>query len=234
MKRIFCLSLLKLTFLFLFSSEIHAITGRFGDFSSGDTINGNQLLYNGRIWRDLYVAIKGDQFLFSNEFFPGNVIMNGKSFTVSKLKYDILNDEIITVTEKGLVLQLNKEMVDGFTITYKLRDYNFLNLVSDSLQRLDGYFHVMYKGKSALYIMYYKEISKRGPGKNYEDFVQSDRVYIIKDGNINQIRNRHDFNKVVADKKHEIKEYMHGNSLKINRKAPDSFVPVLQYYDSLR
>ncbi|MBK9390102.1 MAG: hypothetical protein IPN68_07890 [Bacteroidetes bacterium] len=234
MRRFFCLSLLKLTLLFLFTSEIHALPVLFDKLSSGDSINGNQLLYNGRIWRDLYVAIKGDQFLFTTEFLPGKVTMNGKSFTVSKLKYDILNDEIITVTEKGLVLQLNKEMVDGFTITYKLRDYNFLNLVSDSLSKLDGYFHVMYKGKSALYIMYYKEISKRGPGKNYEDFVQADRVYVIKDDIINQVRNRHDFNKVVADKKHEIKEFMHVNSVKINRKYPDSFVPLLQYYDSLR
>jgi hypothetical protein len=202
--------------------------------SSGDSISGNQLLYNGRIWRDLYVSIREDQFLFSNEFLPGNVIMNGKSFKVSKLRYDILNDEIITVTEKGLILQLNKEMVDGFTITYKTRDYNFLKLVSDSLNKLDGYYHVMYKGKSALYVMYYKEISKRGPGKNYEDFVQSDRIYVLKDDIIHQVRNRNDFNKLLSDKKHEIKEYMHGNSLKINRKDPDSFVPVLQYYDSLR
>jgi hypothetical protein len=82
--------------------------------------------------------------------------------------------------------------------------------------------------------MYYKEISKRGPGKNYEDFVQSDRIYVLKDDIIHQVRNRNDFNKLLADKKHEIKEYMHGNSLKLNRKDPDSFVPVLQYYDSLR
>src|SRR5512133_1483686 len=107
MKRIFCLSFLKLTLLFLFSSEIHSLPDQNGMISSGDSISGNQLLYNGRIWRDLYVAVREDQFLFSNEFLPGKVTMNGKSFPVSKLKYDIHNDEIITVTEKGLILQLN-------------------------------------------------------------------------------------------------------------------------------
>ena len=234
MKRFFCVSLINLFVLIFFSSESHAVTVTCNIISSGDTVRGDQLLYNGRIWRNLYASIKGDQFLFSNEFLPGNVTMNGKSFNNLKLRYDILNDEIITVTEKGLVIQLNKEMVDRFTIINKSRDYNFQHLCSDSMNMINGYFHLMYEGKSTLYVMYYKEISKRGPGKNYEDFVQSDRIYILKDNIIYNVRNKRDFSKVVSDKKHEIKEYVHGTGLKINRKEPESFALVLQYYDSIR
>ncbi|MBI5010648.1 MAG: hypothetical protein HZB98_13590 [Bacteroidia bacterium] len=234
MKRFLFQGLIHLIVLIFFSSEIHAVTDCCNIISQEDTIRGDQLLYNGRLWRDLYVAIKGDQFLYSNEFQPGNVKMNDRLFNNLKLRYDILNDEIITITEKGLVIQLNKEMVEGFTITNKLRDYNFRHLFSDSLNTLNGYFYVMYEGKSSLFVKYYKEISKRGPGKNYEDFVQSDRIYIIKDKILYHIRNKRDFNKVVSDKKHEIKVYVNGIGLKINRKDPDSFAWVLRYYDSLR
>lgn len=234
MKRFFCLTLIELFVILQLSSEVTAATVLPHGHYSGDTIRGNQLLYNGRIWRDLYVAVREDQFLFSDEFLPGNVKMNGQSFSNLKLRYDILNDEIIIVTEKGLVLQLNKEMVDGFSILYDLKIFNFRHLVSDSLNKIDGYFHVLYEGPTSLYAMYYKEISTRGPGKNYENFVQADRLFIVKDNIFHQIRSRSDFYKVLSDKKQAIKEYVRGKGLRIIRKNPDSFVPGLQFYDSLR
>ena len=48
-----------------------------------DTINENQFLYNGRIWRNLYPTIKENQFLFSKEFLAASVTMRGKTFRMS-------------------------------------------------------------------------------------------------------------------------------------------------------
>jgi len=234
MKERFFLVLIQFTVISALSSVINARSYNYQNGHGIDTLSGNHLLYNGRIWRDLYVSIKEDQFLFSNEFLPGRVTMNGKSFNTLKLRYDILNDEIMTVTDKGIILQLNKEMVDNFTVTYRYRIYNFSHLVSDSLSKVSGYVNVLYEGRSILYIKYYKEISKRGPGKNYENFVRDDRVYIVKDGFSHQVRNNGDFKKLVSDKKNEIKTYLKGNKIRISRKSPDTYVPVLEYYDSLK
>ena len=202
--------------------------------SGNDTIMVYQGLYNGRIWRDLYVGIQEDQFLFSDEFLPGQVTMNGKTYNTPKLRYDILNDEIMTVTDKGHILQLNKEMVENFTITYRFRIYNFTKSEPDTLNKVSGYFNVLYEGRSSLYIRYYKEISKRGPGKNYEDFVQAERVYIIKDGIFHQVRNKRDFKRIVSDRKDEIKTWLKENRITVSRKSPDTYVPVLEYYDTLK
>jgi hypothetical protein len=199
-----------------------------------DSLPVNQIINNGRIWRDLYASVKGDQFLFTNEFLSGQVTMNGKTYSTPKLRYDILNDEIMTVTDKGHILQLNKEMVESFTLTYLFRIYNFTKTEPDSLNKVSGYFNVLYKGRTTLYIRYNKEISKRGPGKNYEDFVQSEKVYLIKDGIFHQVRNNRDFKKVVSDKKNEIKAYLKENRIMISRKSPDTYVPVLEYYDTLK
>ena len=204
------------------------------DELSYDSLPADQIFMNGRIWRDLYVSILEDQFLFSNEFLPGQVTMNGKTFNTPKLRYDILNDEIMTVTDKGHVLQLNKEMVEDFTLTYRFRIYNFTKSEPDTLNKESGYFNVLYKGRSSLYIKYYKAISKRGPGKNYEDFVQADRVYIIKDGIFHQIRSNRDFKKILSDKKDQIKVYLKKNRILISRKSPETYVPVLEYYDTLK
>lgn len=201
---------------------------------SDDSLPANKTFMNGRIWRDLYTAVKEDQFLFTNEFLPGQVTMNGKTFNTPKLRYDILNDELMTVTDKGHILQLNKEMVDDFSLTYRMRIYYFTKSEPDTLNKESGYFNVLYEGRSSLYIRYYKEISKRGPGKNYEDFVQSEKVYIIKDGIFHQVRNNHDFKKIVSDKKNEIKAYLKENRIMISGKSPDAYVPVLEYYDTLK
>lgn len=234
MKIKYYLVLIQLIIISALSPVVNARSFNYQHGHGNDTLSDSHLLYNGRIWRDIYVSIKEDQFLFSSEFLPGRVTMNGKTFSNLKLRYDIMNDEIITVTDKGIILQLNKEMIDNFTVTYQSRIYNFANFVADSLSKVAGYVNVLYKGKSSLYIKYFKEISKRGPGKNYENFVQDDKVYVVKDDIINQVRNNGDFKNLVSDKKHEIKTYLKGNKIKISRKSPDTYVSVLEYYDSLR
>lgn len=231
-------------YLFLVIFKIYIITGLISSVHAGstgifpepgtDTVRVNHGLYNGRIWRNLYVSIREDQFLFTNEFLPGQVTMNGVTFNTSRLRYDIMNDEIMTVTDKGHILQLNKEMVDNFTLTYRSRIYNFTKSEPDNQGKLSGYFNVLYKGKAAICVKYYKEISGRGPGKSYEDFVQGDRLFIVKDSVFIQIRNNGDFRKIVSDRKHEIKTYMKGSEIRISRKSPDSYVPVLEYYDTLK
>jgi hypothetical protein len=209
-------------------------TNLFYNEFSYDSLPANQPFMNGRIWRDIYTAVKENQFLFTTEFLPGKVTMNGKTWNTSRLRYDIMNDEIMTVTDKGHILQLNKEMVENFTLTYQYRIYNFIQFKPDSLNNESGYFNILYKGRSALLVRYQKAISKRGPGKNYEDFVQSEKVYIIKDGIFHQVRNNSDFKKIVSDRKNEIKAFMKGNRMKISRKSPDTYKQVLEYYDTLK
>ena len=83
-----------------------------------DTLPDNQSLINGRIWSNHYFMISGDQFLFSNNFLPGIITMKGRTFSDVTLKYDILNDEILMPLDSGRVLQMNKELVDSFMISY--------------------------------------------------------------------------------------------------------------------
>ncbi len=206
------------------------VTGSFEE----DTIRSNQFLYNGRVWRNLHAAVQGNQFLFSDEFLSGSVTVNGKTFHKLRIKYDILNDEIITITDKGIILQLNREMTDKFTMNFKGREYNFLRLNSDSINSLSGYVNVLYDGNPGLYVKSRKEISGMGPGKNYEDFVQVDRLYLLRDGVIFQLRNKRDFKRQFGDRWSGIKEYKRASGIRLSVKIPDSYVPVLIYLNSLK
>ena len=68
----------------------------------------NQILYNGRVWRNLYTRIKGDQFLFSNDFQPGTVTISGKLFKHLEVLYVIYNSDYATdylINIQGLTWQ---------------------------------------------------------------------------------------------------------------------------------
>jgi hypothetical protein len=198
-----------------------------------DTLKENQLLYIGREWRNLYYRVVEDQFLFSKELLTGSVTINSKSFKNIRLRYDIYNDEIMTLTNHGSILQLNKEMVDSFTIIFGNKEYRFTNITEDSLTGLKGYINVIYKGKSALYVKYKKEIEILAVDGKYDLFLQTHRIYFLKDGFVYQIKRKSDLFKVLNNYKAQIRNFIKKNKLKVSKKEPESFIPVIEYYDSI-
>jgi hypothetical protein len=198
-----------------------------------DQVKENQILYNGKLWHNLYSYIKGDQFLFTKDFLAGSVTMNGQSFKGVDLIYDIYNDEIITITNHGFYVQLNKEMVDSFTLTFENKTYRFLNTQTDTIKGIKGYVNVLYKGKSALYVKYKKEIELLAVDEKYDLFYQTYKIYLVKDGVIYQLSGKRDLLKILQEDKTKIREFMKKNKFGVTKKIPESFIPVIRYYDSI-
>jgi len=218
--------------LLLFLSPVYGISGGPAKHLQQDTPKGNQVLYKGKEWNNLYSYMKGDQFLFSNTFLPASVTVDGKSFNV-EIRYDIYNDEIITPANQGIIIQLNKEMIDSFSILFQLRKYNFINLHEDSASGIKGYANSLYKGKTTLVVKYRKEIDLLAVDDKYDLFFQTYRVYILKEGTAYQVSGKKDLLRVFQDEEDQIKSYMKTNNLKVSKKSPESFIPVLRYYDSI-
>ncbi len=199
-----------------------------------DSLPENQILYNGKMWRNLYSRVKEDQFLFSGEFLPGSVTINGKTFTNVNIKYDIYEDELLTPKGNGVILKLNKEMVDSFTIIFQNRTYQFTNIQKDSVRGLNGYFNVLNKGKACIYVRYKKEIDLLAVEDKYDVFFMTHKIYFIKDGIDYLITGKQEFFNLMDDYKVQIKSFVKNNRLKVSKKNPDSFVPVVKFYNSLR
>jgi hypothetical protein len=214
------------------SSAICPATG--SDTDKQDTLE-KQILYNGRVWRNLYQQIDGNQFLFSREFLPGSVIINGRTFDNSnlKLKLDIVNDELLILTDRNATLQLNKEMVDLFTLLYENQLFRFKRLEIDSLNMLSGYVNVIYDGETSLYVKYKKEIRLRNSAGERDTFIQSYRVYVMKDGILHTVNNKTSLIKLLSDHKEELKDFIRSDKIRISRKSPGSIAPVLAFYDNL-
>ena len=196
---------------------------------------GKQILYNGRVWRNLYQHIDGTQFLLSADFLHGSVTVNGMTFNNPELmlKLDLINDELLLLTDRGSILQLNKHMVDRFTINYDNRQLQFRNLEADSLNELSGYVNVIYDGKTALYLKYKKEIRLRDSPGDRDTFIQTHRIYLMKDGIAQQVRNSKNLVRLLKDRKEEVKDFMRTNRVRFSRNNPASFTPVLEFYDNL-
>ena len=196
-----------------------------------DTIK-KQILYNGRVWRNLYHLIRGDQFLFSNDFLPATVTMNGKLFKNISVKYDILNDEILTSAAHNIVLQLNKEMVDMFTLQFGNNTFQFEKLEPDTINMLTGYVNVLQKGNVTLYVKYRKEILLLAVENRYDLFFQSHKIYLMKNGILHQISGKSDLLSLLSDRKPEVKNFIKKNKIRISKKIPESFVPVIEFYNN--
>ena len=236
MKRCILLFTFLLTLLTGFFTYSVDSFGQSLPFGSGqqDPLKEDQGLFNGREWFNHYYYVRGDQFLFSKIYLTGSLSMNGKTYNNIGINYDIYNDEIITKTNLGNLLQLNKEMVDSFTLVYGIDKYRFINIKIDSIKGVKGYVNILYEGNSALFVKYKKEIELLAVDDKFDLFYQTYKILLVKDGIANQINNKSDLLKVLYDKKVQIKEFIKRNKFKFSKKDPQSIIPVVRYYDTLR
>ena len=194
----------------------------------------NQLLLNGRIWRNEYSRASGDQFFLTNTFLKGSVTLNGQKFNNLNLKYDIINDELILSIESHPVISMNKEMVDSFTLIFENRNYHIINAGTDSSDVLRGYVNVLYDGTTTMYVKYTKKIQPLAVDGRSDLFVQENRIYIRNGSEIVPVTGKKKLLNLLEDKKKEIRSFLKSSGIKLTRKYPDAFIPVLRYYDSLR
>jgi hypothetical protein len=195
-----------------------------------DTLTENQLLYNGRIWKNVYFNVEGDQFIFSKTFMPGSVVIRGNRFPDISIMYDIYNDEILIPFNKGGVIQLNKQMVDSFTFHFQNKEYHFTKMQIDSLDR---YVQIIYKGKTALYIRYSKKIEKLAEQGKYDMFYQRNQVLFVKDNKVYPVAGKRDLLNILHEDKEAVNGFIKKNRIRISKTDPESLVPVIRYLDTL-
>jgi len=193
-----------------------------------------QLLINGRIWRNLYSKAVGHPYFLSPDFLPGTLSFNGRKFESLPLKYDILNDELLLGLPFWPVIILNKELVDSFTLTYNDRTYHIINAGSDSANVIRGYINVLYDGHSALYVKNIKELLPMAVDRKYDLIAEKHKIYFRKDSTVFQIQGKKGLLKLLEDKNTEIKEFVRKNNIKMERRDPSTFIPVIKFYDSMR
>ncbi len=197
-----------------------------------DTLRDKQILFNGRVWRNLHSQISGSQFLFSQAMLAGTVSINGRTFSNILLRYDAYKDELITETPHGINLQLNKEMVDSFTLKYNDKEYLFTR--SDSTNEYSGFVNLLYKGQCSFVVKYHKKIELLAVDKMYDQFYLVNRMFLVRDSLIDQFSGKIELLKLFGDHGKEVRNYIRKNKVFIRKNDPESFIPVIEFYDRIR
>jgi hypothetical protein len=204
-------------------------------YLTSDSI-GRQILYNGRVWRNLYTDTDDHQFFINSDFIWGSVTIDGYTFDSVSLRFDIYSDELLILKDDGTVVQLNREMIDSFSLIFIDREYSFKNFENDAQGQLTGYCNVLYNGSIKMYVKYMKEILStsitRGPPK----FNQINKIFVIKDGRVYRTDSRKDLLDLFTDEDDKIllKKYIRNNQIRISRSNPESFRQVIEYYEAAK
>jgi hypothetical protein len=151
------------------------------------------------------------------------------------IKFDIYADEILIPVDLDEVVQVNKEMVDSFSIRYENFTYRFEKF-NDSLEKkldVNGYLCVLYKGETALYIKYGKYIMPNITDKSDGEFIETRKVYLVKDKTLYPILSITDLSKALNIDKQVMKNFLKKNKLKILMNNPVSIIPIIRFYDDL-
>jgi len=199
----------------------------------GDTVD-EQVIFNGRAWRNLYIRVKGDQFLFTTSLLPGTVSINGRTFNNLKVGYDAHNDEVLAMTRQGIIIQLNRERVDGFSMDFNYKTYRFKRFDNDTLSGPGGYLNILHEGSMVLAVRYRKDIYLLADNNKYDVFQQTSRIYIKKDESWTLIRKNGDLLKLLKDYKQQVRNYIITNKIILSKKDPESYIPVIVFYENLR
>jgi hypothetical protein len=96
-----------------------------------------------------------------------------------------------------------------------------------------GYFNVLYKRKSALYLKYYKKIDKLAVEGQYDMFYQDSKLFFVNDSAFFQITGKRDLINAIDDKNDRVKTFIKKNKFNVSEKIPESFIPILRYFDGL-
>jgi hypothetical protein len=137
------------------------------------------------------------------------------------------------ITDYNIIIQLNKEMVDMFSFEYGSKTHIFTRLEADTINSLNGYVEVLYKGSTSLYVKHVKEISRLSQGRMYDIFLELRKIYVLKDGIEHQVSRKHELISLLDDKKQQIRNFIKINKLRLSRKTLENIAPVLMFYDSL-
>jgi len=199
-----------------------------------DTLYDRQVLYNGRIWKSRYGQVMGDEFFLTKDWMIGEVTINKKSYSKILLRYDLLNDQLVLMVNPGTAIILSNEKVKSFTLINNSKKYQFINYSDSSSSLLKGYGNLLYNGLTALVVKYSKQIKLLAVENKYDQFYQKQQVFLMKDEQLFRIRSKKELISLLPDHRDEIHKYVRDKGSEITISKPETIIPVLRFYDSLK
>ena len=201
--------------------------------SQGDSIE-HQILFNGRLWKTSAYNATGSPYLGSNNFVAGSLTTGKYNFRSLKLRYDIFNDELLILKADGLVIVLNNELIDIFSLKFDNEVLKFVNFNDTSDAGHRGYMNLLFDSEIKLFVKYSRIIISTNMTGGVPEFKDNNAVLIFKDGVYHTIEKRRDFLSLFNDQERKLlTRFIRENYITLSRNDPESYRRVLEYYNMI-
>ncbi|MCU0456655.1 MAG: hypothetical protein MUE74_10165, partial [Bacteroidales bacterium] len=100
--------------------------------------------------------------------------------------------------------------------------------------QLEGFVNVLYSGRSFLCVKYIKRISTVISDHSDGSFYQVYDIYYLKDGTEFRIEKKKDLYRILGIYREQTRKFINENKIKVSHKVPESYIPVIRFYDSVR
>lgn len=194
----------------------------------------NTGLYNGTEFTDPYLNTNGTYRYYNGfDYTRGSVTYNGQYYADVFLKYDLLEDNLLSRSDDNLSV-FNVKLIPDFVESFSIHGHNFVRL-PDAAIKLggNGFYEVAYLGNdTALYIKHNKKMRDKALKKGMQYSFLNANYYLLKyHGAYTVVRSQRDFRKLFPEKSEEIRKFF--KSFKtMYRSDPDAFmVQITKYLD---
>ena len=170
----------------------------------------NTGLYNGTEFTDLFLNTDGTYRYFKGfDYTKGSVTYNGQYYVNVPLKYDVLEDNLLTRSDDNMSI-FNVKLIPGFVEMFSIHNRNFVHLTQTNLG-LDGkgYFEEVYVGNDLnLYIKHSKKKKDKALKSGIQYKFSENNSYILKrNGSYTIISSAKDLRKLIPEKDEEIRKF---------------------------
>ena len=191
------------------------------------------VIYTGKEEIKYPLSILNDPYLYTKEYKEGTLLYDGVLYPDVKLRLNGHKEELVVLSPDGRFNIIVPTERVGYATIGDL--FIFYNISATGINALpDGYYVRLHNGK---YPVLKRETciiqSKPKETKVEESFVRSNRLYVLKDGKYNQIRNKSNILKLFKSEKKALKRFIKEKELNF-KNAPDDFVAaVAKHYETL-
>lgn len=203
-------------------------------FETYDTMVGmdNTGLFNGTEFTDLFLNTDGTYRYYNGyDYTRGSVTYNGQYYADVLLKYDLLEDNLLTRSDDNLSV-FNVKLIPGFVGTFSIHGRNFVRLPDTAIKPGgNGFYEAAYLGRDvALYIKHTKKMKDKALRSGVQYRFLDANYYMLKyKGAYSVVSSQKDFRKLFPEKSEEIRKF-YKSFKNLNRSNPDAFMVQLTKY----
>ncbi|WP_347374550.1 hypothetical protein [Aequorivita sp. Q41] len=203
-------------------------------FETYDKIIGleNTNLFNGSEFTDLYLNTDGTyRYFIDYDYTKGSVVYNNQYYVNVSLKYDLLDDNLLTHSEDNLSV-FNVKLIPSFIDTFSIYNHNFVRLDATGLDiSANGFFEVAYVGNELeLYIKHTKRKKEKALSSGIQYRFTNANFYVLKsNGNYTIVSSARDLIKLIPEQEEQIRTFYKSYKA-LYKSNPDSFMTKLILY----